>query len=154
MTAQSWLEGVRLHAMNLDVLARELSVLEEAERECLAWSPRGKGTPRKGSCGDPTASTARARMEGLALQISAKARELAESERVVGDCLRALAVLEAGMGRRHRLAIEVYYVDCASTWSEVACEIGVTVRHVRRLRDAAFAWLDDYGVERLIGMHC
>lgn len=144
MTAREWLETVRECASQLDGLHRELQALKDARRDCLPW--QCKGSSMHGSMGgthsDPTATEAQARIDGLDEQIATLTAKVEECESVVGGCLRTLDVMRRCLGKTCADVVELYYVDCADTWSEVAAELGLHRNTVRICRDAALDWLD------------
>ena len=144
MRACEWLARVRLASSRIEGLRRELSVLEDARRDCLPWTTRGSATHGSmgGTHSDPTATEAQARIEGLDERIADVRAACDECERIVGDCLRMLDIMRHELGERHADVIELYYVDRADTWSEVAWEMGVSRRTVCRMRDEAFVWID------------
>jgi hypothetical protein len=130
----------------LDGLHQELRALIDARDACLPWQT--KGSPMYGSMGgstsDPTATQAISRMDGLSEQIERLTVAANERERIVGDCLRMLDEMRHDLGERYAVVLELYYVDCAATWSEVACEMGMSRVHLYRIRDVAWSWADAY----------
>jgi len=54
------------------------------------------------------------------------------------------------LGERYADVLELYYVDCADTWSEVSWEMGISRMHLYRIRDAAWSWADAYIVRHVI----
>ena len=143
MRAYEWLARVRLASSRIEGLCRELSVLEDARRDCLPWQTRGSATHGSmgGTHSDPTATEAQARIEGLDERIADVRAACDECERIVGDCLRMLDTMRCELGERHAEVLELYYVDRADTWSEVAWEMGISRMHVWRLRDVAYSWM-------------
>lgn len=95
-----------------------------------------------GTHSDPTAREAQERMGSLDERIGRVRARCDECERVVGECLRVLSDMRRELGARHADVLELYYVDCAATWSEVAWEMGVSRSTVARLRDEAYAWIE------------
>jgi DNA-directed RNA polymerase specialized sigma subunit len=95
-----------------------------------------------GSTSDPTATQAINRMDGLSEQIERLTVAANERERIVGECLRMLDAMRRELGERYAVVLELYYVDRAPTWSDVAHEMGVSRRAVCRLRDEAYDWVD------------
>ena len=144
MGAREWLELVRECAARIEPLHRELSALEDARRDCLPWQCKGSAmyASMGGTHSDPTASEAQARIDGLDEQIGRVRAEYDECVGVVGECLRMLEAMRQELGERYAEVLELYYVDRADTWSEVAWEMGITYRHVQRLRDVAYEWID------------
>ncbi len=146
MTARDWLDMVRECAGRLDGLHQELKALIDARDACLPWQT--KGSPMYGSMGgstsNPTMAEALSRMDGLDEQIDRLTVATNECERCVGDCLRMLDEMRHDLGERHADAFELYYVDCADTWSEVALEMGMSRTHLCRIRDTAWSWANAY----------
>jgi len=143
MTAREWLELVRAAAGEIEPLQRELSGLMAAHDQCVSWhTSHGGGGPCVGTHSDPTASLAQARMSELDAMVTDVRSKLGERINLVGECGELLIRMERELGRKYRDVLEIYYIDLADTWSEVACEMGVTYRHVQRLRDVAYEWMD------------
>ena len=143
MTAREWLELVRAAAGEIESLQRELSGLMAAHDQCVSWhTSHGGGGPCVGTHSDPTASLAQARMSELDAMVADVRAKLDERINLVGECGELLMRMERELGRKYRDVIEIYYIDLADTWSEVACEMGITYRHVQRLRDVAYEWMD------------
>ncbi len=144
MRACEWLARVRLASSRIEGLRRELSVLEDARRNCLPWQTRGSATygSMGGTHSDPTASEAQARIEGLDERIADVRAACDECERIVGECLRMLDEMRHDLGERHADVIELYYVDRADTWSEVAWEMGRHRDTIRAWRNKAIEWID------------
>lgn len=149
--ATDWLERVRVASRMIEELTRDVSALEYARDECVPWQTRGSGASvaAGGLHSDPTQRDALAR-EGLKEQIREARRQLDECESLVGDCLRLLSSVSRWVGPDASLALELYYVDRAHTWSEVADEMGMSRRTVCRERDQALAWLSLMGIEYAI----
>lgn len=147
--ARDWLEMVRDCAGELDGMHQELLALIDARDACLPW--RTKGSPMYGSmggsCSNPTQTEALSRIVALDDQIATLTTKVDESERVVGDCLAMLDAMWHELGERYAKALEIYYIDCADTWSEVALEMGMSRTHLCRIRDAAWSWADAYIVQ-------
>jgi hypothetical protein len=127
----------------LDRLHQELRALIDARDACLPWQT--KGSPMYGSMGgstsDPTATQAMGRIEDLEGRIATLTTKVDESERVVGDCLAMLDAMRHELGERYAKVLEIYYIDCASTWSEVAHEMGRHRDTIRAWRDEAIEWI-------------
>lgn len=141
-----WLESVRRAAAEIEPLRREVDALSCARDECLPWQCKGSTlyASMGGTHSDPTASEAQARMDGLDEQIGRVRVRYDECVCVVGECLRMLDAMRRELGERYAVVLELYYVDCAATWSEVACEMGMSRVHLYRIRDAAWSWADAY----------
>ena len=146
MGAREWLEHVRECASVIDDLRRELSALEDAKRDCLPWQCKGSTlyASMGGTHSDPTASEAQARMDGLDEQIGRVRIRYDECVRVVGECGEVLMRMAASLGDECAEVLEIFYIDCAATWSEVAWEMGMPYSTVIRRRDSAIAWLDEH----------
>lgn len=146
MGAREWLELVRECAARIEPLHRELSALEDARRDCLPWQCKGSAlyASMGGTHSDPTASEAQARIDGLDEQIARVRAEYDECVGVVGECLRILDAMRRELGERYAECVELYYVDRADTWSEVATELGVSRMHLYRMRSTAWAWMDAF----------
>ena len=141
-TARAWLERVRATSERVEPLTREIRAYEDARQQILPWRASGGGGSALHS--DPTATAAEGRMGELdALTADARARLDAALD-VVGECLSVLARMGQELGKRHARALEWYYVDLMPTWSDVACEMGVTYRRVCQLREEAYAWIESH----------
>lgn len=97
-----------------------------------------------GTHSDPTASQAMGRISELERRILEVQARLDECVQIVGDCGTVLMRMAQELGPRYADAIEIYYIDRADTWSEVAHEMGVTRMSVWRYRDVAYAWIDEH----------
>lgn len=142
--ARAWLARVRSSAEAIEPLVREIAALEDARTRTLPWQTRsgGGGGGSIGAHSDPTASEAERRMASLDTLIASKRHELDVLTDTVGECGAALDRMRHTMGERHAQAIELYYIDRADTWSEVASEMDVSYRHLGRLRNQAYAWIE------------
>lgn len=142
--ARAWLERVRSCAAAIDPLVREMSGYEDARDSMLPWrsTTRGGGSAI-GAHSDPTASAAERRMAELEDLIAESRRRLVALQDVVGECGGVLTRMAVELGERHAQAIELYYIDVADTWSEVAREMGISYRHLSRIRNQAYAWIED-----------
>lgn len=142
--ARAWLERVRAASAAIEPLVREMSGYEDARDSMLPWrsTPRGGGSAI-GAHSDPTASQAERRMAELEDLIADRRRRLVALQDVVGECGGVLARMAEELGERHAKAMELYYVDVADTWSDVAREMGVSYRHLGRIRNQAYAWIED-----------
>ena len=142
--ARAWLERVRSCAAAIDPLVREMSGYEDARESMLPWRSTSRGGSAIGAHSDPTASAAERRMAELEDLIAESRRRLVALQDVVGECGSALARMAVELGERHAQAIELYYVDVADTWSDVAREMGGHRQTVWRLRDEAYAWIETH----------
>lgn len=144
MSPYEYLTGVRRAAMSIEPLRSELATLEEAAARGGCFERHGSGGPHgRGTTSDPTARAAEERIDTLPGRIADARGRLAEAGRVVGDCLAMLADMGRELGEGHALAVELYWVDGASTWSEVAEEMGRPVSTVWRMRDLAYRWMGE-----------
>lgn len=141
--AGEWWECVRRSARAIEPTLRELDALADADEECLSWYPSGGGSSARGGTSDPTADMALRRTHDLDRIIAETQARLDELEETVGDALRLLPMIAACVSARAAEVLELYYVDLADTWSEVADALGVSRETVRADRDAAIAWCDE-----------
>ena len=143
--ACAWLERVRSAAARIEPLVREIAALRDANAEMLPWQTRSAGN---GACvgahSDPTASEAERRIQELGELIADRSRLLEAMQAVVGECGGVLADMAARLGPKHALALELYYVDLADTWSEVADEMGISYRWLCKLRNEAYSWIETH----------
>ena len=144
LAARRWLDSIRRAAISIESLVREISALEDARDEMLGWRTKGTGpgTHGMGAHSDPTATAAEQRMCELDELIDAKRGELQRKIADVGACGDVLSAMAMSIGMGHAKAIELYYIDCAPTWSDVAYEMGVNVKRLYRLRIEAYAWIE------------
>ncbi|MDO4539142.1 MAG: hypothetical protein Q4B54_13340, partial [Coriobacteriales bacterium] len=90
-----------------------------------------------------TARDAERRMAELDSLIDAvEAQRAALEDTLAEEYGTALDCVRAEVGPRNAEALELYYLDPAPTWSDVAREMGMSYRHVCRLRSEAYEWLD------------
>lgn len=144
LAARRWLDSIRRAAEAIEPLVRDISVLEYARDKMLGWRTRGSGSGARGlgAHSDPTATAAEQRMCELDDLIESKRGELQRRIADVGACGEMLEAMAHTIGRNHATALELYYVDCADTWSDVAREMGVSVKTLYRLRVEAYAWME------------
>ena len=144
MTAREWLELVRQAASEIEPLQRELTALEDARRDCLPWQTKSSMpyASMGGTHSDPTASEAQARIGGLDSQIMRIRSAYDECTSVVGECLAILGTMRRELDERYADVLELYYIDCADTWSDVANELGRHRDTIRAWRDEAIEWID------------
>jgi len=149
--ATEWLEQVRIASGRIEELTRDIVALEYARAECVPWQPKGSGASvaTGGVHSDPTQRDALAR-EGLEERIRLARYQLDECESLVGDCLRLLDSVSRHVSQRASFVLEIYYIDRADTWSEVAREMGCARSSVGFLRDQALTWLNFVGIEYAI----
>lgn len=140
---RAWLDSVRHAAAEIEALGREITALQDARDEMLSWRTKASGAGHgAGAHSDPTAAAAEQRMCELDDLILARQGEWERKVAHVGTCGEVLDDMAQSVGEKHSKALELYYIDCADTWSEVACEMGVTYRRVCQLRTEAYAWID------------
>lgn len=145
MRARAWLDEVRKSAARIEDIVREIRALEQAHERVEAWVSSGSGGPRpRNATGDPTATQAQRRMAELEPLIAMRRRSLEEHQELVGSALAVLSLVADEVGRRDSLALELYYVDGADTWSEVAQEMHVSLRTAQRCRERAIDWLESH----------
>ena len=152
--ATRYMERVRDAAGRVERCRRELSALEYAMDEVTPWQPRAHGGGARGASSDPTASLAQARIEGLSKEVESKRAELVGLVEVVGAGLAVIDRVRHAVSVRAADVLELYYVDCAATWSVVADELGVSRETVRQDRDKALDWIDGVGLETARQMRC
>ena len=152
MLAREYIDKVRSCASRLDALHRELRALEDARDQYQPWQAKGSALTGGvgGTCSDPTMTEALSRIDGLYEQIKTIRAKVDEAECIVGECLRMLDEMRRDLGDRHADVIELYCIDCAGTWTEVALEMGVSRAHMYRLRDAALVWVGAHMVQYAI----
>ena len=141
--ARDWLESVRHAAARIEPLIREIAAMQEAYDSMLPWATTGRGSGGHGTHSDPTAAQAMARSESYDVLIADKRAKLDALYDIVGDCGRVLMRLGDALGDECSLALELYYVDVAYTWSDVADEMGVTRRQLSRIRDKSYEWIEE-----------
>ena len=143
--ARAWLESVRRAVAGIEPAVRELSALEDARDETLPWKARGAAAGHgQGTHGDPTAEQAERRMSELGELIAKAQARLDGLQETVGVCLRMLDDMGRELGPNHVNVIELYYVNRAETWSEVAWELGLHRNTVRAIRDESYIWLESW----------
>lgn len=147
--AEAALEAARRASAAIEGATRELAALEDAMRECTTWGPRGGGA--RPAHPDPTQSMACARIGTLASRIEDGRAEKERMEDEIGAALRMIEGVRREVGEAHAEALELYYLDGASTWSEVAEEMGVHRNTARLWRDEAISWLEAHCARFLLG---
>ena len=142
-SVRAWLESVRRASAEIEPLTREIRALEDARAEMLGWRTKTSGAGHgAGAHSDPTATAAEQRMCELDDLILAKRGEWERRVALVGACGEVLEYMGQSVGEKRRDALELYYVDCADTWSDVAREMGVSIKTLYRLRIEAYAWIE------------
>jgi len=142
MTAAEFWGFVRSSAAAIEGAHRELVALIDADAECVTWYVSGGGASVRSGLSDPTADMAMRRQADLTRQIADKRAQLDELESVVGHALALLPAIVANVSERAALAMELYYIDLADTWSEVAAELCVSRETVRADCRAVLDWMD------------
>lgn len=150
--ARSWLERVRVAAEGIEPLVREISALEDARSDMLPWRSRqhGAGSGHHGTHSDPTASEAERRMGELDVLIAERRSRLESLHSVVGECGDVLRDMGRALSERHARVIELYYIDCEQTWSDVAYELECDRSTVWRLRSDAYSWIERHHLGILV----
>ena len=144
-SVRAWLESVRRASAEIEPLVREIQALEDAREEMLGWRTKASGPGHgAGAHSDPTATAAEQRMCELDDLILAKRGEWERRVALVGTCGEVLEHMGDAIGAKHRDALELYYVDCADTWSEVANEMGVSRTRLWQMRIESYAWIDTH----------
>ncbi len=141
MTAREWFDRVRKSAGAIEPCQSSLRALVEARELMEPWGTGGGGGS-KAPHSDPTATAAMSRMDGLESTIKDLEAELESHTDIVGEGLKVLEAVSSVVGDKHAQALELYYIDRADTWSDVACEMGLSVKPVRNMRDHALQWVD------------
>jgi hypothetical protein len=126
----------------VEPLRRELAGLLSARDEVLGWRVSGGGGSRPVHS-DPTAAEAEGRIGELGALIRDAQARIDATEGIVGDALRVIERMRSRLGARHADAVELYYIDRAPTWSDVASEMGVSASTLYRLREQAYAWVEE-----------
>lgn len=142
---RAWLESVRRASAEIEPLVREIRALEDARAEMLGWRTKASGAGHgAGAHSDPTATAAEQRMCELDDLILAKRGKWERRVAEVGACGEVLEHMGDAIGAKHKDALELYYVDCADTWSDVANEMGVSRTRLWQMRIESYAWIDTH----------
>ena len=142
-SVRAWLESVRRASAEIEPLVREIRALEDARAEMLSWRTKASSAGHgAGAHSDPTATAAEQRMCELDDLILAKRGEWERKVAHVGACGEVLEHMGDAIGEKHRDALELYYVDCADTWSDVACEMRISRTRLWQMRIESYAWID------------
>lgn len=142
MRAVDWWGFVRSAARAIEPMGRELATLMDADAACVPWYTSGGGGAVRSGVSDPTADMAMRRDAELSRQIADKRAQLDELESIVGHALALLPEIVSHVSGRAALVMELYYVDVAPTWSDVAAEVGVSRETVRADCHAVMDWMD------------
>ena len=142
---RAWLDSVRRAAAGIEPLVREIRALEDARDEMLGWRTKASGSGHgAGAHSDPTAATAEQRMCELDDLIEGKRGEWERKVAYVGTCGEVLERMGEAIGEKHAFALELYYVDGADTWSDVACEMRISRTRLWQMRIESYAWIDTH----------
>ena len=142
---RAWLDSVRRASAEIEPLVREIRALEDARAEILGWRTKASGAGHgAGAHSDPTATAAEQRMCELDDLIEGKRAQWERKVALVGACGEVLEHMGEAIGKKHRQTLELYYVDCADTWSEVACEMGISRTRLWQMRIESYAWIDTH----------
>ena len=144
MDAAEYFNGIRLSAARIAEVARTLSALEQCHEQYQSWKTKGAGGGHGvGTTSDPTAVMAEAHI-GLPDLIAGTRREyeaLTDELAGCGDVLEAVAREVSPIAAE---ALELWSIDRAGTWTEVAEEMRMSRREVCRARDLAFCWCNHH----------
>lgn len=140
--ARQWLDSVRSASARIEPLIREIAAMQDAYDSMLPWQTSGSGSGGLGTHSDPTMTQALARTDSFATILANKRAKLETLYDVVGNCGRILTKLGDALTDSHSLALELYYIDCAETWSSVADELGVSRTKLWQLRDESYEWIE------------
>ena len=140
--AVEWLEYVRRCSARIAVLGPEIKGLEHAWKNMLPWQVSGSGGGSANVHSDPTATSAFARIEGLEKMLAEKTEEFERSSDVVAECGLMLHDMSCVLGARYARVLELYYIDLAETWTDVAYEMGKHRDTIRAWRKEAIAWIN------------
>lgn len=141
--ARAWLDRVRRASAAIEGAVRELAALKDARNDMLSWRTAGAGSgsgPNTHS--DPTAAAAEARMSELDVLIADASHRLDVLQDVTGECGEVLGRMAVSLGVEHARALELYYIDLAPTWSDVAWEMGVSRQWLSKMRARAYEWIE------------
>ena len=145
MGASEYFNHIRVCSARIADVARTLSALEQCEGDMSTWRTRGSGGGHGvGTTSDPTACMAEARLGDLPERIASARREYETLADEIAGCADVLETVGREVSADSADALELWALDLAGTWSEVADEMGVSRREVCRLRDQAFAWLNHH----------
>ena len=140
-TVRAWLDRVRHAASAIEPLVREMAAMQDAYDQTLSWHTSGGGSYRQ-VYSDPTATQAMARAQSFGVQLADMARRLDALTDMVGEGGKVICAMGDALSEDHSLAFELYYIDCAETWRDVADEIGCSVKTLYRMRERGYAWID------------
>ena len=144
MEAAAYFNGIRLSAARIADVARTLSALEQCQEEYQSWKTKGSGGGHGvGTTSDPTARMAEAHI-GLPDLIAGTRREYEALADELADCGHVLEVVSSEVSPVAAEALELWAIDRAGTWTEVADEMRMSRREVCRARDLAFVWCNHH----------
>lgn len=140
---QEWLDTVRHVSAEIEPLQREISALEMACQQCVPWKTKSASYgSTHGAYSDPTATQVQARLSSqLEGKLAATRNQLTLAVKVVGDCGTVLDRMTQDLGPSSARVLELYYVDVAETWSQVAAELDCGRMTVWRAREAGYDWI-------------
>ena len=139
----AFLSDVRQASGRIGPALRELDALMHAQESAERWRTRSQQlTGGRGAFGNPTASAALGNITELPERIAMVRGSLNEDIDTVGQGLALVAMVRRSLGGRPALAIELYYIDRAQTWAEVAREMHASDRTVHRWRDKALDYIE------------
>ena len=134
MSAADYFDGVRRAAVEVERCQRLINELRDGD------IPRhsSDGPHGKGAYSDPTADTYAA----MVSMMDGAIRRRDACQELIGEALVIIDGLRRVYDRMAEV-MELYYVDL-KTWDEIADELHVSNRTVRRWRDVQLSWLDDH----------
>jgi hypothetical protein len=142
--AAAYFNGIRITSARIEEVSRTLSALRQCECDYQSWKTKGAGGGHGGgTTSDPTARMAEAHI-GLPDLIASTQREYEALADEIADCGHVLEVISREVSPTAATALELWAIDRAGTWSEVAEEMQTSRRAVCRARDLAYAWANRY----------
>ena len=141
--ARAWLDRIRRAAAAIEPLVREMGAMSDAYDETLPWHTTGGGSSKQVHS-DPTATQAMARAQSYDEQMADMQRRLDALTATVGEGGRVIGRTGDALGEDHSLAFELYYIDCAETWSDVADEMRVSRTRLWQMRCESYAWIESH----------
>lgn len=134
--ARAFLDSVAHAVSRMAVLRAEMEEIQ------AGGDPRHGPRVHRPGVSDPTAASALRRMDALA----DKAKQVADCEDLVGECLVLIANVRAHLGDMYAEVIDRFYMD-GETWADIAGDLMVDERTARRYRDKVCEWGDGVGIE-------
>ena len=146
MEAWRYFAHVREVAATLDGLGAELCALIECDEQCLSHKTKGDACGHGvGTTSDPTARMAEARLS-MPERIASARRAYDNACDEVGEALSVIHRVHGEVSPLAAEALELWAVDRAPTWTDVASELHVSYKTVARARDKAYTWLDSHSL--------